>query len=241
MGREVTARVKNEMLLSERRQQIVRAAISVFLEKGFNGASVRDVCVRAGITQGNLYNYVRSKDDILYLICDEATARYQEALQNALEGVEDPGERLLRAVEATVSVVYDTGDHMLLLFRESHALQPASVKAVLARADSFYLMVRSVVADAAAHGYARVDDLDAAANLVTYLPTVFALRRWRFSRRADRTRLVATATDFILRGLGAGSARDRRAKDENGRSEKSTKTRSIRRDARLPTKGGRRS
>jgi AcrR family transcriptional regulator len=209
MSRQVAANVKSPVLLTERRQQIVAAAIEVFLEKGFNGASVRDVCVRAGITQGNLYNYVRSKDDILYLICDEATARYQAALSEALEGVTDPKQRLIRAVEATVAAVYDTGDHMLLLFRESHALAPASMKAVLARADSFYSMVREIVAEAVAAGHARAIDIDDAANLVTYLPTLFAHRRWRFRDKADRARMIESATAFIIGGLGVRQRRRR--------------------------------
>jgi AcrR family transcriptional regulator len=212
MGREVSANVKNTSLLNERRQQIIAAAIDVFLEKGFNGASVRDVCVRAAITQGNLYNYVRSKDDILYLICDEATSRYQKALSDALDGVSDRRDRLIRAVEATVSAVYDTGDYMLVLYRESHALQPASLRALLARADSFFVMFRQVVAEAVEAGHAQVNDVDDAANLVTHLPTLFALRRWRFRSRADRARMIESATTFILRGLAVSpEPRQRRA------------------------------
>jgi AcrR family transcriptional regulator len=217
MSREIAANVKSSALLSERRQQIVAAAIEVFLEKGFYGASVRDVCVRAGITQGNLYNYVRSKDDILYLICDEATARYQQALTDALEGVADPKQRLVRAVEATVAAVYDTGDYMVLLFRESHALSPASLQAVLTRADSFYAMVRTVVAEAERAGHVALHDIDDAANLVTYVPTLFAHRRWRFRSNTDRERMIASATDFILGGLGV---RRRGSKRRKGRSSR---------------------
>jgi hypothetical protein len=109
-------------------------------------------------------------------------------------------------VEAIVAAVYDTSDYMLLLYRDSHALQPASIKAVLARADTFYRMVRDVVEQAVLAGQADVVDFDDAANLVTHLPTLFAVRRWRFRAKRDRGRMIASATSFILRGLGVTAA-----------------------------------
>ena len=53
------------------RQQAIRSAAAVFAEKGFHGASTRDIAERMGIKQGSLYYYFKSKPDILRAIVDK--------------------------------------------------------------------------------------------------------------------------------------------------------------------------
>jgi len=56
---------KREQLRGERRRQILAAALAVFAEKGFNAANVSDVAARAGVSQGTIYWYFDSKDELL--------------------------------------------------------------------------------------------------------------------------------------------------------------------------------
>ena len=51
--------------LKERRSRIVDAALSCFLEFGYNQTGIRQIAKRAGISLGNLYNHFRSKEDVL--------------------------------------------------------------------------------------------------------------------------------------------------------------------------------
>jgi AcrR family transcriptional regulator len=56
---------KREQLREERRQQILEAALEVFGQKGFNAANVSDVAARAGVSQGTIYWYFESKEELL--------------------------------------------------------------------------------------------------------------------------------------------------------------------------------
>jgi AcrR family transcriptional regulator len=53
----------------QQRSQAIRAAASVFAEKGFHGSSTRDIAERMGIKQGSLYYYFRSKEEALGEVC----------------------------------------------------------------------------------------------------------------------------------------------------------------------------
>jgi AcrR family transcriptional regulator len=201
VSRYVGANIKNPELLAERREAVIRAAIEVFMEKGFHGCSARDIASRAGMTQGSLYNYVKSKEDILYLVCDQAVAHYYTDVEQAVASTGHPGERLVRAITATVSSMYERRRNILIVYRESHSLDRASRKAILARADTFVSLLKRVIAEAVAAGYARVSDIDLAATTVTYIPTIFALRGWRM-RDASKSTALLYVRDFILAGLG---------------------------------------
>jgi len=56
---------KRERQREERRRQILEAALTVFTQKGFNAAKVSDVAALAGVSQGTIYWYFDSKDDLL--------------------------------------------------------------------------------------------------------------------------------------------------------------------------------
>ncbi|MBA3825589.1 MAG: TetR/AcrR family transcriptional regulator [Ktedonobacterales bacterium] len=55
----------------ERRRQIMEAALPVFAEKGFKGATNRDIAEKAGIAPGLIYHYFKNKEDLFSAILDE--------------------------------------------------------------------------------------------------------------------------------------------------------------------------
>lgn len=60
---EITSRRVRQR--EERRQQIVDAALAVFSRKGYQAANVSDVAAKAGISQGTIYWYFASKEELL--------------------------------------------------------------------------------------------------------------------------------------------------------------------------------
>ncbi|MGW8251141.1 MAG: TetR/AcrR family transcriptional regulator [Anaerolineales bacterium] len=55
---------------AERRMQIINAAANLFAEKGFHRTTTRDIAEEADVSEGTLYNYFESKDDLLLDIMD---------------------------------------------------------------------------------------------------------------------------------------------------------------------------
>ncbi len=79
----------------ERREQILDAAIRAFSEKGFAGASVRDIAGSIGVTEGLLYHYFESKEALMHACWKERTWRAH--LERILAGAEGlPVEQVLR-------------------------------------------------------------------------------------------------------------------------------------------------
>lgn len=54
-----------EQLIEARRNQILDAAATVFAEKGFHRATTKDIARTAGVSQGTIYNYFDTKEDLL--------------------------------------------------------------------------------------------------------------------------------------------------------------------------------
>lgn len=75
-----------EMLIAARRTQILDAATTVFAEKGFHRATIKDIARVAGIADGTIYTYFASKTDVLLAILNrlnETTEREQQFAQGS--------------------------------------------------------------------------------------------------------------------------------------------------------------
>jgi TetR/AcrR family fatty acid metabolism transcriptional regulator len=80
----------------DKRALILDTATRVFAERGFFGAQVADIAKRAGIAAGTVYLYFRSKDDVLLSVFDRTMQDAIREGRTALEGIDDPAERLRR-------------------------------------------------------------------------------------------------------------------------------------------------
>src|SRR5947207_15895995 len=67
-----------------RRVEILRAAATVFRERGFAAAGMRDIAVAADLSPGNLYHYFAGKDEILFFCQDRSLDRLIAALSEAV-------------------------------------------------------------------------------------------------------------------------------------------------------------
>ncbi len=79
---------------TDKHELILDAAIRVFAQKGFNGARISDVAEAAGVADGTIYLYFKSKDDLLLTIFEEKMDVLIAGLHQALEGVTDPLEQV---------------------------------------------------------------------------------------------------------------------------------------------------
>jgi AcrR family transcriptional regulator len=202
-ARRVLSTVKNPQKVEDRRQQLIAAAIKVFLKKGFHDTTVRDIGAAAGLTQGTIYNYVRSKDDILYLVCDQVVSAYQTAVRDALERVTESSARLEATIRAIIAVMHEHQDEILLIYHESHALDRRALKAILSRVAAFNDFIGDVLTDATADRPLAIGNRALAINIMTFLPTIVALRRWDLKGKATYEELLEGVTSFLMRGLGA--------------------------------------
>jgi TetR/AcrR family fatty acid metabolism transcriptional regulator len=86
-------------VIADKREAILRSAIKVFANKGFFNSKVADIAGEAGIADGTVYLYFKSKDDILHSIFDRAMAEFIAEGKKELEGIDRPDERLRRIAE----------------------------------------------------------------------------------------------------------------------------------------------
>jgi len=99
MTRESRSGPASRPAIADKREAILRAAVKVFARKGYFNSKVSDVASEAGIADGTVYLYFKSKDEILHSIFDQAMSRFIAEGKTELATIEKPEERLRRIAE----------------------------------------------------------------------------------------------------------------------------------------------
>ncbi|MDE1172400.1 MAG: TetR/AcrR family transcriptional regulator [Parvibaculaceae bacterium] len=78
---------------AERRQQILDIARSLFVQRGIEHTSMREIAKKAGITATSIYDHFEDKDDLLYEIGQNFFSAFIEHAETELAGLVDPMAR----------------------------------------------------------------------------------------------------------------------------------------------------
>ncbi len=99
MPRAASTNGQNRAAPGDKRAIILRAATKVFAEKGFFNSKVADIAKQAGIADGTVYLYFKSKDEILHSIFDKAMEEFISEGIREIEHISAPEERLRRIAQ----------------------------------------------------------------------------------------------------------------------------------------------
>jgi TetR/AcrR family fatty acid metabolism transcriptional regulator len=96
---KASATGKNGKAIGDKREAILRAGVKVFAEKGYFNSKVADIAREAGIADGTVYLYFKSKDEILHSIFDRGMTEFIERGRSQLSALTGPEEKLRRIAE----------------------------------------------------------------------------------------------------------------------------------------------
>jgi len=119
------------------KQLAIRSAASVFAEKGFHGASTKDIAERMGIKQGSLYYYFKSKEEALGEVCLYGIEDYVERMRS-IAASDQPFEAKLMAIITSHLSSYRERNEALKVHNDERLYLPEDKRARLKELGSNY-------------------------------------------------------------------------------------------------------
>lgn len=124
---------------------ILRESSTVFAEKGYHRASVRDISSATGVSLSGLYYYFKSKEELLFLIQRHCFDTLLERLAEDLDESDQPAVRLAIIVRNHLRFFVDNMAEMKVLSHEADALTGEYMKQITKRKKRYVGAVRSCV------------------------------------------------------------------------------------------------
>ena len=186
---------------ARRRRQVIDAAAAVFAEKGYHGASTRDIAERLRMQQGSLYYYFPSKDAALEEVCRAGVADFVEGLERIVAGP-GPAERKIRAAVANhLEPFGERPDYVRTFLFDRHALSREARREVGALSRRYEALLEQLFRDGVASGAFR-PDLDGRVATLAFIGACnMAAMRYRPSEKLSLDRMIAGFADLILDGV----------------------------------------
>lgn len=181
-------------------QAILRHAARVFSEKGYEGASIRDISRASGVSLAGLYYYIESKQNLLYLIQAYTFKAVLARLEKRLDGVKGPVEKVKILVHNHLDYFLQHPVEMKVLSHEDEALEGGYRKEVMAIKRRYYATALGIFEDLRRNGMARgVNARIAVLSLFGMVNWVYTWHRSGKDLQADR--LAEAMAGIFLYGV----------------------------------------
>ncbi|ACN14114.1 transcriptional regulator (TetR-family protein) [Desulforapulum autotrophicum HRM2] len=198
---EVPTQIKNPELVVERRRQIVDSTVHLFVEHGYHKTTTRMIAKAAGFSIGSLYEYVGSKEDVLYLVCEAIHAEVERAVEATLSGEVRGKETLAEVIREYFHVCDSMSDHVLLMYQVTQFLpkkwQIRALENELRITDIFVQVINKLSGKV---DFPLVEEktVTMLAHNISVLGHMWAFRRWDLARHFTIDEYIEYQTDFVL-------------------------------------------
>jgi AcrR family transcriptional regulator len=226
-GRELDRPKPQDSRFDRRLGEILDYATEIFADKGYEGASMRDLSRLSGISLAGLYYYFESKEKLLYFIQQHTFNTIVERLRKRLATTADPETRLRIFVHNHVDYSVAKQKAMKVLSHEDDVLNNSYGAELTAIKREYYRICLGLVDELAKSEALKVRSGNAGAtsgiNTRTAVMGLFGMMNWLYTWYNPRVDpdaevLAREIGDIFLSGIRTGSAIPMPAASSGGQS-----------------------
>ncbi|MBO8162416.1 MAG: TetR/AcrR family transcriptional regulator [Brevibacillus sp.] len=195
----VETSVKDPELVEKRRAEIIDAAVKVFSEKGYHATTTKEIADLAAMNVGTMFQYVKNKQDILYLVCCHIHSLIEEALFAVAVEDLDSMEMISKSVAALYRIVDQVSDYVVLMYQETSSLDKAARSSFLNREQRLCNHLENQIKKGIESGVFKVDpeSVSLIAEDILVQAQMWAFRRWSLSKKYTLESYITTRIQLL--------------------------------------------
>ncbi|MEH7180713.1 TetR/AcrR family transcriptional regulator [Neobacillus vireti] len=205
--REVQASVKDERLVQRRRDQMIKGAVSLFKEKGFHRTTTREIAKASGFSIGTLYEYIRTKEDVLYLVCDSIYEHVSERLQEDLEDMQGTLESLKYGIANYFRVIDEMQEEILVMYQEAKSLTKDALPYVLKKEIEMAAMFEKLITLCVENEELNLTNqqIKLLSHTIIVEGQMWSFRRWSLQKLYTLDEYIELQTELLFSGINGMS------------------------------------
>ncbi len=193
---------KDEVLIENKQRQIVQGACKLFFTKGYHPTTIREIAEACDMSMGQLYHYISSKDDVLYLVHKHFHQIMNDFIKNQkINQSDDAVERFVNFLKANLVFINENRELIQFILTETKYLKKDYLKLVLEMEKKYTIdyygkLLENINQDMPIDG-----DLEVLASIIAYVTPFLPMRGWTLKGKSVDD-IDNYLIDFILKGLG---------------------------------------
>jgi AcrR family transcriptional regulator len=206
----------NAELVARRRRHIALCAARLFVKKGYEKASVREIADACAMSKGTLYHYVGTKEDILYLVIHHGLAPLHEWAEKIPAYIEQvgPAGALRQVIREMLVLMDEYQDITMFTYQDLKNLPRQMRREVLRMEEETIAALESLLRKGCETGEFVVDDVTLVAHDLLVGIEMWAVRRWFLGKRYTLDAYIRKRTDTLLDAISGERRRPENPKGE---------------------------
>jgi AcrR family transcriptional regulator len=112
--------VKSRKTAPAKEQEIIAAAACLFKEKGYRATTLEDIAAAVGMLKGSLYYYIRSKEELLYLVVRDPIRQAYNKLEAIVNSDAPVTAKITQAIANHVAIFHQHYPHIAVYLHDFH-------------------------------------------------------------------------------------------------------------------------
>ena len=200
-GIDIKTQVTDEVLVKQRRAQIVTGAVQLFSDQGYFKTTVQDIARSVGVSPGLIYQYVQDKEELLLLSILDVLDSYADEIPAAIEGLDDPLQQYCETFKAYCRVVDTRRDATILAYRSTKSLSREKRKVIMRAEGETNQLIANCIQACINEGLFRNVDSEVATYQLVMYAHAWALKHWQLSKRFEINQYIQEGLDYSLHAL----------------------------------------
>ena len=204
-ARPGTAADATDSRFDRRLAKILAHATAVFCDKGYEGASMRDLSRESGMSLAGMYYYFESKERLLYLIQRHTFSTILERLRKRLAPVTDPEKRIRVFIQNHLEYFLANQKAMKVLSHEDDVLKGEYGAEIAGIKREYYCICRDLM-----DAFKKDRGLQFSSRIAVL--SLFGMMNWIYTwhhprKDVNASELAQQMGDIFLHGIGGGTVK----------------------------------
>jgi AcrR family transcriptional regulator len=184
----------------KRLKQIVKTAAGLFFKNGYSQTTTRQIADACGISQSNLYYYIKSKEDFFDLFIDLTTTKsneYDRKISKQLPHI-SYSEALKMKVTEGLHLQDSIQDTILFWYRESGNMSREHLSRIIDLDNASTDLLKKIIVAGCKSREFSADDPELAAHYIVMLEHMWSLKRWHLRKHYTLEEYIERCQDAAL-------------------------------------------
>lgn len=198
---DVPTQIKNPDLVRQKRRHIIDSTVKLFIKHGYHKTTTRMIAKAANFSIGSLYEYVSSKEDLLYLVCHTIHEEVHAAVEQAMSNPGKGKEQLTEAIRQYFYVCDKMSDHILLMYQVTQFLPEKWKERILtSELDITRIFIAELAKLSEKKAIPEMDEntRNLVGDNISVLGQMWAFRRWHIQKTFSLEDYIKIQTRFIF-------------------------------------------
>ncbi len=187
---------------NEKLESLYDVSLQIFAKYGYKKTTVEDIASKLGTTKGNIYFYVKNKEDLYHKTISYGLIKWKDFVKAGIEHETDPEKKFILLAKLAVEYLNNNEDLKSIIKNDPE------IYTVKSSEDRFYdvnmealTLLKNVLSDGVSSGVFTIGNIDYISHLIYSMYIMYLIQSYGGPQAISPDILFNEALTLILRGI----------------------------------------